>query len=143
MLQFRYFDKEHAIEVHDEIIKKSGGSFGVLNIGLLDSTLEHIQNDIYYPSLEDKLSHLFYAINKNHSFQDGNKRASIVLSAYFLEINGLDALVSPFIKKMENIAVYVANNRINKDLLSEIIYSLIYENDYSEELKIKIYNALS
>lgn len=29
-----YFDVAHAIEVHDEIIRKSGGALGVLNIGL-------------------------------------------------------------------------------------------------------------
>lgn len=42
---------------------------------------------------------------------------------------------------MENIAVDVADNRIDKDLLFEIVCSLTYENDFSEELKIKIINA--
>lgn len=141
-MAFIYFDTSHAIEVHDEIIIKSGGSLGVLNIGLLESTLDHVQNDMYYPTLEDKVTHLFYSINKNHSFQDGNKRASIVLSAYFLEINGLDYRVSIFMERMENIAVYVADNKVNKELLFEIIQSIIYEVDYSESLKLKIYNAL-
>lgn len=142
-MAFIYFDTPHAIEVHDEIIIKSGGSLGVLNIGLLDSTLDHIQNDMYYPDLEHKVTHLFHSINKNHSFQDGNKRASIVLSAYFLEINGLDYRVSIFMERMENIAVYVADNKVDKDLLFEIIQSIIYEADYSETLKLKIYNALT
>jgi death on curing protein len=39
---------------------------------------------------------------------------------------------------MENIAVDVADNRIDRDLLFEIINSIIYEHDYSEELKLKI-----
>jgi death-on-curing protein len=47
-MDFAYFDTSHAIEVHDEIIKKSGGILGLLNKGLLDSTLSHIKNDIYY-----------------------------------------------------------------------------------------------
>jgi len=141
-MAFIYFDTVHAVEVHDEIIIKSGGVLGLLNRGLLDSTLEHVQNDLYYPNLEDKVTHLFHSINKNHSFQDGNKRASIVLSAYFLEINGLDSRVSVFMERMENIAVYVADNKIDKDLLFEIIQSIIYEADYSETLKLKIYNAL-
>ncbi len=140
---FIYFDTAHAIEVHDEIIIKSGGSLGVLNIGLLESTLNHVQNDLYYPNLEHKVTHLFHSINKNHSFQDGNKRASIVLSAYFLEINGLDYRVSLFMERMENIAVNVADNKIDKELLFEIIQSIIYEADYSEALKLKIYHALS
>jgi death-on-curing protein len=100
--------------------------------------LEHIQNEWYYPELEHKLTHLFYSINKNHSFQDGNKRASIALSPYFLEINNCSFRVELFIAEMENISVDVADNRIDKDLLFEIISSIIYEEDYSEELKLKI-----
>ena len=138
-----YFDTTHAIKVHDDIILKSGGTLGVINIGLVDSCLEHIQNDLYYPEIENKLTHLFYCINKSHSFADGNKRASIALSAYFLEINGLDFRVNRFITSMENIAVYVADNIVDKELLGEIIYSLIYEDDYSQELKMKIITSLS
>jgi death-on-curing protein len=44
---------------------------------------------------------------------------------------------------MENIAVYVAANKIDRDLLYEILASIIYEEYYSEELKLKIFNALS
>lgn len=127
--------------MHDEIINQSGGLLGILNIGLLESVIEHIQNDLYYPELENKLTHLFYSINKNHSFQDGNKRASIALSAYFLEINNCSFQTGRFIEQMENIAVDVADNRIDKDLLFEIIYSIIYEGDYSEDLKLKIIYA--
>ena len=39
---------------------------------------------------------------------------------------------------MENIAVDVAENRVEKDLLAEIISSILYEDDYSKELKLKI-----
>lgn len=34
-----------------------------------------------------------------------------------------------------------ANNLVDKDLLFEIISSLKYEEDYSEELKLKIIHA--
>lgn len=138
---FKYFDTAHAITVHDEIIHHSGGALGILNSGLLDSTLEHIKNDFYYPELENKLTHLCYSINKNHSFQDGNKRASIALSAYFLEINNLAFRVERFIVEMETIAVDVADNRIDKELLFEIIKSILYEEDYNEELKLKLIYA--
>tara|TARA_R110002033_G_scaffold70385_4_gene121854 strand:- start:6150 stop:6578 length:429 start_codon:yes stop_codon:yes gene_type:complete len=142
-MELIYFDTAHAIEVHDSIILKSEGMMGILNIGLLESTLEHIQNDMYYPNFEDKATHLFHSVNKNHSFKDGNKRASIALTAYFLEINGFDNRVTVFMERMENIAVHVADNKIDKELLLEIIQSIIYEYDYSEELKLKLYQALS
>ncbi len=140
-MAFAYFDTAHAIKVHDEIINQSGGILGVLNEGLLESVIEHIQNDFYYPEIEHKLTHLFFSINKNHSFHDGNKRASIALSAYFLEINNCSFRIERFISEMENIAVDVADNRIDKDLLFEIICSIIYEEDYTEELKLKMIYA--
>ncbi|MFP9114912.1 type II toxin-antitoxin system death-on-curing family toxin [Flavobacterium sp. RHBU_3] len=142
-MAFIYFDIKHAIQVQDFIIENSGGRKGILNIGLIESVLEHIKNDLYYPSIEDKVCHLFYSINKNHAFNDGNKRSSIALSSYFMEINALGFKVDHFIKEMENIAVHVADNKVSKELLFEIIDSVIHQDDYSEELKLKIFNALS
>jgi death-on-curing protein len=143
MDDFLYFDKQHAIFVHDNIIEKSGGILGALNLGLLDSVLEHIKNDLYYPTIEEKITHLFFSVNKNHAFNDGNKRSSIALSAYFMEINGYGFEVSKFVTEMENIAVDVADDRIDKDLLFEIICAILYEHDYSDELKLKLIEAKS
>ena len=59
-MTFIYFDAKHAVYVHDEIIRCSGGLLGILNLGLIESSLEHIQNDFYYPEMEHKLRHLFF-----------------------------------------------------------------------------------
>jgi death-on-curing protein len=140
---FFYFDTFHAIGIHDWIIANSGGRAGTLNIGNIDSPLEHVKNDDYYPQIEDKLTFLVYSINKNHAFNDGNKRSSIALGAYFLELNGYDYAISGFISRMENIAVWVADNVVGRDLLHELITSMIYEEDFSEQLKLKLVMAIS
>lgn len=140
-MAFQYFTVEYSIEVHDNIIRESGGFMGIRDRGLIDSTLDHVQNDFYYPELEDKITHLIYSFNKNHCFNDGNKRSSVALSAYFLSINDLEALVPKFIVEMENTVVDVADNVIDRDLLQEIVVSILYEEDYSEELKLKIIEA--
>ena len=67
-----------------------------------------------------------------------NKRSSIALGGYFLELNGYDFVVTRFVQEMENIAVWVADNVIDKALLFEIVTSLIYEEEYSETLKLAI-----
>ena len=136
--EFFYFDEAHAVKVHDLIIRDSGGSSGTNNLDLLSSPLEHIQNDLYYPNIEDKVTHLVYSINKNHAFTDGNKRSSIVLGSYFLELNGYNHLTGAFISKMENITVWLAAGDVDKDLLLDIVTSIIYEDDYSESLKLRI-----
>ncbi|WP_138993473.1 type II toxin-antitoxin system death-on-curing family toxin [Larkinella sp. C7] len=141
-MPFLYFSIEWALHTHDQlVIAKSGGFPGVKDINYLESPLGHVQNDLYYPELVDKLTHLVYSLNKNHAFRDGNKRTSIALGAYFLEINGYDFCVSRFIKEMENTAVDVADNRIGKDLLFEMITCILNVEDYSEELKLKIISA--
>lgn len=137
-MAYLYFTVAYAIREHDYIIEHSGGLMGVKDKGYLEATLAFVQNDMYYPTLEEKAAYLLYALNKNHAFNDGNKRASIALSAYFFEINGLDFIVGRFMRDMENIAVDVADNVIDRELLYEIINSFIYEDDFSDELKLKI-----
>jgi death-on-curing protein len=137
-----YFDSSYAVKKHDKILEISGGIPGTKDLGALESILEHIQNEDYYPSFEEKLTHLVFAINKGHCFNDGNKRTSIALGAFFLELNGLDIRVSKFIIEMENIAVAVADNYIGKELLGEIIISILNEEEYSEQLKLEIITQL-
>ena len=140
--KFFYFNIHYAVELHDWIINNSGGLAGINNLGLLESPLEHIQNDLYYPEFEDKLTHLVFSVNKSHVFIDGNKRSSIELGCYFLKINGYGYVVKKFVLEMENIAVWVAEGLISKNLLGEIVKSIIYEDDYSESLKLKIFLAV-
>lgn len=134
---------EYAIKIHDKIIEISGGQPGIKNFGNLDSPLNHLDNDDYYPTFEDKLTHLVFSVNKFHAFNDGNKRTSIAIGAYFLQINGLEYCIDKFIIEMENIAVLVADNVIDKEFLKEIIFSIINEEDYNEEIKIKLINGLA
>ncbi|MFT4204766.1 MAG: type II toxin-antitoxin system death-on-curing family toxin [Chitinophagaceae bacterium] len=141
-MAFNYFTSEYAIKIHDKIVELSGGRTGIKDYGNIDSPLTHIQNDEYYPTFEDNLTHLIFSFNKFHAFNDGNKRTSIAMGAFFLEVNGLEILVDKFIIEMENIAVTVADNIIDKELLSEILCSLVYEEEYSEALKLKIINSL-
>mgnify|MGYP001627533676 CR=1 FL=1 len=138
-----YFDVRHALAVQAWIIERSGGRPGLLSRDQLESPLEHIKNDDYYPDFLSKLTFLVYAINKNHAFNDGNKRSSIALGAYFMELNGYDYAVQRFVREMENVAVWVADNKIDRDLLGRIIESLIYEEEYPESLKLDIITATS
>lgn len=138
-----YFDVSHAIKIRDYIIEKSGGVPGhdANKVPLLESTLDHIQNDLYYPDFLDKITHLLYSINKNHAFIDGNKRSSLALSAYFLEINGYDYCIDVFFQRMEDVVVWVADNSVDKDLLRLIIEDIIMNND-SDGVKLALINAL-
>lgn len=46
-----YLTREQAEVIHKKTIKYSGGGiYEYLDIGKLDSVLQHIQNDEYYPT---------------------------------------------------------------------------------------------
>lgn len=138
-----YFDAQHAVAVHDWIIENTGGLPGIKDVGQLESVLQHIQNDDYYPTFDAKLMHLIFGINKFHAFNDGNKRSSLTLGAYFLTLNGYDYCVPQFMLQMENIVVALAEGSISKDLLHRVTISLIEEDDFSDELKLELANAMS
>jgi len=141
-LKIFYFDTKHAVKEHDWIIDNSGGLSGLKEIGLLDSALEHIQNNLYYPTFEEKLKHLIIAVNKFHPFNDGNKRSSLVLGAYFLKLNGYDYCVNKFIFEMENIVVWLAEGKINDELLLDIVKSIIEEDDFNESIKLRLFECI-
>ncbi len=139
-----YITKEQAEQTHRKTIEYSGGgSCEELNVGYLESALEHIKNDDYYPTFEAKLVHLIWSVNRNHAFSDGNKRLSITLGVQFLSLNGYLYCIERFLHEMENISYHLAASRIDKDLLTEIIHSFLEnENDFSEELKLKLLFAV-
>lgn len=144
MAKIHYIDAEKAKDIHLLTIKHSGGGAeGILDFGKIESVLTHIQNDDYYPTFVDKLTHLFFCVCKFHSFEDGNKRLAITLSVQFLLINGYLAVAQTFFRETENISYYVAAGLIDKDLLHDIIESIMQGNfDENEEIKLKYYTAI-
>ncbi|KUL26794.1 type II toxin-antitoxin system death-on-curing family toxin [Chlorobium limicola] len=139
-----YITIDQAVEIHAKTVEVSGGgSQGMLDKGRLESVLDHIRNDSYYPSFLDKITHLFFCANKFHCFQDGNKRIAITLSAQFLLFNGYMYCVSDFMREMENISYHLAAGKIDKEFLRDIIEAVINESyDENEELKLRLLNAI-
>ncbi len=143
-MAWTYLTLDQAIEVHAKTVEVSGGgAMGHLELGKLDSVLQNIQNDDYYPTFEDKLAHLFFSACKFHCFQDGNKRIAITLSAQMLLLNGYLYCASSFLRDMENISYHVAAGNIDKDLLREVIAAHLAEESDDEALKLKIFHAIS
>ena len=132
---FIYPEYEDIVNKHDnEVIKKSGGTIGVLDGGLIRSAIDFIRNDLYYKTFEDKLTHLVYSLAKNHGFIDGNKRTAIVAGAYFLELNAFDQyVVDVFIREMENAVLLAVRNILTKNELRRIISDYINLTYLSDE----------
>ncbi len=139
-----YLTLEQAIETHRKTVEVSGGgSTGHLDIGKLDSVLQHIQNDDYYPTFEEKLTHLFFGACKFHCFQDGNKRIAATLCLQMLLSNGYVRCANVFLRDMENISYHVAAGNIDKELLGDILAATINDELEDEALKLRIFRATS
>lgn len=145
MDRFIYITPEQARITHEKTIQYSGGgTLEKLDFGKLESVLYNIQNDDWYPTFVDKLTHLFFCTCQFHSFADGNKRLAITLSTLFLLLNGYLSIAETFLSKTENISLNVAASKIDKDLLHKIMEAIMNGSyDENEALKLEIYNAIN
>ena len=140
---FFYLTLEMALATHRKTIDVSGGgTYGSLNVKQLESVLEHIQNDDYYPTLVDKLTHLFFSVCRFHCFCDGNKRLAISLTAQMLLCNGYLRVAKSYFEYMENISYNVAAGKIDKELLRDIFYAYLHD-EIDESIQLRILDAIA
>lgn len=93
------------IEIHDRIIKKYGGTGGILNEGTLDLLVYKVNraNDVFnYAAL------ILHTIAAQHPFIDGNKRTALVTAENVLRDAGyyLNADDDEIVDFMQKIAEY-------------------------------------
>ena len=145
MSEIIYIAPEQARITHAKTIEYSGGgTLEELDFGKLEGVLYHIQNDAWYPTFIDKLTHLFFCTCQFHCFADGNKRLAITLSSLFLLQNGYLGIAQTFLAKTENIILNVAASKIDKDLLHKIMTAIMNDTyDSDEALKLEIYNSIN
>lgn len=141
-----YIPKELVLEQHGYIIAVSGGCPNIYpeKEGLLDSILEHIQNDDYFPTFLEKLQKLMLGIACYHIFMDGNKRTAIAMGALFLELNGYSkTIISRFLMEMENYIIWAVEHRVSEEILHKKLEYIIYNIDEPDEFKLQIINILT
>ncbi len=143
MNEVQYITWEELLQVYEKTVEDSGGGYsGIRDKERLESVLEFVQNDLYYPTFEDKLTFLVSRICTGHLFNDGNKRMSLTLGVYFLHKNGRYWAATTFMSQMAAIIMHVAAGNINAELLARIIPNVIKGKDFSEDLKIDIKHAM-
>lgn len=104
--------RDYVLTIHQEQIKKYGGSLGEPDYSLLDSALMKPQQNWYYlHSLTIFDLAAFYAcgIAWNHPFVDGNKRTAFVTALTFLEFNDYSVEIQNECEINETMLQIVAN----------------------------------
>ena len=79
-------------DLHDKVLRESGGRVGVLKTDLLESALEKpvvtVGGEDAYPTLFSKVAAIGHSIAHGHVFQDGNKRTAVEVMIITLYWNG-------------------------------------------------------
>lgn len=80
------------LALHEEVVRASGGSAGVRDLGAVESAVAQPQaafgGQELYPTLAEKAAALSFSLVKNHAFVDGNKRIGWTAMRVFLRLNG-------------------------------------------------------
>ena len=143
MNPIQYISYEEALNVYEKTIEKSGGGFsGIRDQGGMESVLDFMQNDLYYPDFVSKLSYLVFRFCSGHFFNDGNKRIALTLGTYFLYKNGHYWAAAQFMQRMEAIIYHIAASNIGDELVLKIMACVVDCLDFDEELKIELIHAM-
>ena len=107
---------DEVIEIHHDQIKRYGGRPGILDVGILKSTVampsatfdgNYLHTDIF----EMASAYLFHIV-RNHPFIDGNKRTGAVASIVSLMLNGIDFHADE--NDLEKIVLLTAEGKTDK-----------------------------
>ena len=111
------------IRLQDMLIEKSGGSKGIRDMKLLESALysplQTFGNQELYPDDLDKIVNTSYALIKNHSFIDGNKRIGTLVLYILLRENGYELEWTD--EEIIEIGLKVASGDMDKEGLKKFI----------------------
>ncbi len=85
--------KEKVLLLHQLIAEETGGSVGVRDNGLLESTINNAYSTFggeeLYKTKEEKAASLGFSLISNQAFVDGNKRIGVYVMLTFLEAEGI------------------------------------------------------
>jgi prophage maintenance system killer protein len=129
-----------ALDFINSLKTKFGNSelFGKLRGASLESSINTIYQTfgkkIFYPSIEEKASHLLYFLIKNHPFVDGNKRIGASLFIYFLARNNIlyrsDGSKRIADNALVALCLLIAESKpSDKDIIVKVVINLINKNN--------------
>lgn len=86
----KYLNSKQIKFIHQELIEKFGGSHGIRDESLLESSIGRYQQG-YYADVVEEAAALMKSLGGNHAFIDGNKRIAVTATFTFLIVNGYEA----------------------------------------------------
>jgi len=113
------------LNLHQQLIKTSGGDQGIRDIGGLESAIAQprmtFDGEDLYPTIVEKAVALGFSIIKNHPFIDGNKRTGYAAMEVFLVLNGFE--IDASVNEQETVILETASGELNRGDLESWVNS--------------------
>lgn len=107
---------EEVLAIHEDRIRKYGGTFGVRDLALLQSaigTVEATFDGTYlHGTLFEMAAAYLFHISRNHPFLDGNKRTALACALAFLRLN--DIRIKPRQDDLYDLVIGVVTGKVTK-----------------------------
>ena len=130
-------------------------NIGIKDYNLLASSVNGLNQgfssgEFLYPSILDKTAHLWYSLARNHCFNNGNKRTSIMAvfvflleNGYYLNYDKVDVKnkMDEFLyKELYSFTKNIAAGNVTKEQIKEHLYDHCYiDFEYHYELLKKLF----
>jgi death-on-curing protein len=112
----QFLSLDEVLAIHEDRIRKYGGSSGIRDLGLLQSALGTVQvtfgGEFLHQSLLEMGAAYLFHICRNHPFIDGNKRTALACALTFLRDNGVRVKSSQ--DELTELVLGVADGRVSK-----------------------------
>jgi death-on-curing protein len=107
---------EEILAIHEDRLRKYGGSSGVRELPLLESAIGNVEatfdGQFLHGTLSEMAAAYLYGICKNHPFVDGNKRTALACCLAFLGLNNVTIACEP--DDLYDLVIGVAEGRVSK-----------------------------
>jgi len=119
-LETAFLTVEDVLALHDELIRRYGGTPGLRDAGLLEAALGMPQAGFggrYFHEYPHEMgaAYLFHLI-RNHAFIDGNKRIALASAILFFKINRVPYSITE--EEAIELTVAGAGGRMDKDAVT-------------------------
>jgi len=126
----RYLTVGEVMEIYSRVMRQSGGSVGILDLGALESAVAQprmiFNGEELYPTIAEKASALGFSLIQNHPFVDGNKRAGHAALETFLMLNGYE--ISASVDEQVDVVLGVASGKTDRNAFTDWLREHIIES---------------